>query len=394
MSSAVINRNRALNRLRWRWAAFIIACLCFLSAGFILLNAAWGPDYAQRWLLISAVVSFYLAIFIWFSLEHNHRPSENRLIPSFGIGSSITLGRGLLLAGLAGFLTSPLPDGFFAWLPGMLYLTAGLLDYFDGYLARRTNQVTVLGEILDIRLDSLGVFAAALLAIQYGQLPYWYLLVAFARYIYLFGLWLWRRAGFEVHELPPSVSRRLFAGLQMGFLTVMLLPLFSPPGTHIAALLFALPFLVGFTRDWLYAAGILRTSERPDSEIISILNQWASLSIRLAVSTTIVLLISQSIGNLSNLSSPMALMILVNLLVAVTIAFGIAGRLFAVIGLCMLGFAQMYTPLTTVQILLAAGYVALIYLGTGAYSLWKPEDRVLFYHRGAPRVKPVQAEPA
>jgi len=394
MSTTEINHIQALRRLRWRWAAFLITCLCFLAAGFTFLNAIWRPGYAQRWLVITSVVSLYLALLLWSSLEHNHRSEESRLLPSFGTGTDISLGRGLLLAGLAGFLTSPLPGGFLAWLPGLLYLAASLLDYFDGYLARRANQATKLGEILDIRLDSLGVFAAALLAVQFGQLPYWYLLVAFARYIYLFGLWLWRRAGFEVHELPPSASRRLFAGMQMGFLTMILLPLFSPPGTHVAALLFALPFLVGFTRDWLYAAGILRTYERSGSEIISIFNQWAPLPLRLAVSTTIILLISQSIAAFSNLPTPTALMALVNLLVALAIAFGIAGRFFAVVGLCMLGFAQMYNPFTTIQILLTAGYVSLIYLGTGPFSLWKPEDRILFHRRGAPRVKPVQAEPA
>ena len=394
MSTTENNHIQALRRLRWRWAAFLITCLCFLAAGVTYLNAIWKPGDAQRWLVITSVVSLYLALLLWSSLEHNHRSEESRLLPSFGTGTDISLGRGLLLAGLAGFLTSPLPGGFLAWLPGLLYLAASLLDYFDGYLARRANQATKLGEILDIRLDSLGVFAAALLAVQFGQLPYWYLLVAFARYIYLFGLWLWRRAGFEVHELPPSASRRLFAGMQMGFLTMILLPLFSPPGTHVAALLFALPFLVGFTRDWLYAAGILRTYERSGSEIISIFNQWAPLPLRLAVSTTIILLISQSIAAFSNLPTPTALMALVNLLVALAIAFGIAGRFFAVVGLCMLGFAQMYNPFTTIQILLTAGYVSLIYLGTGPFSLWKPEDRILFHRRGAPRVKPVQAEPA
>jgi CDP-diacylglycerol--glycerol-3-phosphate 3-phosphatidyltransferase len=181
--------------------------------------------------------------------------------------------------------------------------------------------------------------------------------------------------------------------MQMGFLTILLLPLFSPPGTHIAALLFALPFLVGFTRDWLYAAGILIPSERSGAGFIFKFNQWAPVFIRLAVSMTIILLVSRSIGNLSNLSIPMSLMVLVNLAAALAIAFGIAGRLFAVIGLCMLGFAQFYSPLTPIQILLAAGYVALIYLGTGPFSLWKPEDQVIFGRRGAPQAKPVQEEP-
>jgi CDP-diacylglycerol--glycerol-3-phosphate 3-phosphatidyltransferase len=40
------------------------------------------------------------------------------------------------------------------------------------------------------------------------------------------------------------------AGLQMVFLGLVLLPLLSPPITHVAAVLILLPFLAGFLLDW------------------------------------------------------------------------------------------------------------------------------------------------
>jgi hypothetical protein len=42
----------------------------------------------------------------------------------------------------------------------------------------------------------------------------------------------------------------------------------------------------------------------------------------------------------------------------------------------------MIASLTPVQIIQAALYTAILYMGTGAYSLWKPEDR-LIYNRTA-----------
>ena len=40
------------------------------------------------------------------------------------------------------------------------------------------------------------------------------------------------------------------AGLQMAFLGIVLLPLFDPPITDVAAILILVPFLAGFLIDW------------------------------------------------------------------------------------------------------------------------------------------------
>ena len=39
------------------------------------------------------------------------------------------------------------PNGYFSAL--LLFFLAGITDYFDGYLARKYNAVSKLGEILD-----------------------------------------------------------------------------------------------------------------------------------------------------------------------------------------------------------------------------------------------------
>jgi hypothetical protein len=78
------------------------------------------------------------------------------------------------------------------------------------------------------------------------------------------------------------------------------------------------------------------------------------------------------------------------LVVALLLLFGAAGRLTAILGLILLGLQQMSAPLSAFQIALAGLFTALLYLGTGGLSLWKPEDRLITRRAGERR--PVAAE--
>src|SRR5262245_59296310 len=70
-----------------------------------------------------------------------------------GPATAVTLGRGLLIAGVAGFLFLD-PTGAAVWIPGPLYALAALLDRLDGALARRTASVSALGAALDVTTDA------------------------------------------------------------------------------------------------------------------------------------------------------------------------------------------------------------------------------------------------
>ena len=241
-----------LRQLRLKWALFAGVCLLLLVSGAITLFPTWAPEHTLRWSIIASLAIIYLLVVFWRNLGANHRRSETQLLPALGWGNLMTLFRGLMIAGLLGFLFSPAPQGWLVWAPGVLYTLVCLADFLDGYLARVTNHVTRLGEALDMSFDGVGVLGAVLLAIQYGQLPAWYITVGMARYLFLAGMWLRQRGGKVNYPLPPSIRRRGLAGLQMGFLAVMLWPIFSPPGTYIAAALFGLPFLISFLFDWLF----------------------------------------------------------------------------------------------------------------------------------------------
>jgi CDP-diacylglycerol--glycerol-3-phosphate 3-phosphatidyltransferase len=388
MAVQLLQGSTCLSSLRKRWAALTLTGALLLAIGYALLHAGWRPDYALQWLFISASGMAYLSWTLWRGLADNYRAGEvGYLLPTIGAGNLLTLLRGALIATLAGFLFSPRPPGWLAWLPGLLYTFAAFSDLFDGYLARRANHATRLGEQLDLHLDGLGVLIAALLLVQYGQVPPWYLLVGLARYLFLAGIWLRRRWGKPVYELAHSAARRPFAGAQMGFIGVVLLPLFSPPGTHLAGALFALPFLAGFTIDWLTVSGVISagfSSARAQSSdrVQRILLQWIPVLLRAIVAAVLAFSVAAKMREGTTLGSLLpgpgySLGLILFLAGLALIALGTAGRAGALLVLIAIGLQQPAGSLAPVDLFLITGATALFFLGTGTFSLWTPENRII-----------------
>jgi CDP-diacylglycerol--glycerol-3-phosphate 3-phosphatidyltransferase len=385
MFPKAINPSSTLGNLRRQWAAFAVLSLSFLAGGYALLSLAWQPDLAACWLILPSAVMAYLLVVLWRNLDANHRPGESWLLPAFGWGNALTLLRGTLVAALAGFLFLPRPEGWLAWAPGILYTLSDAADFFDGYVARITRHATRLGEVLDMSFDGLGVLIASTLAVQYGQVPVWYLAVGLARPIFLAGMWLRNRLGKPNYELPPGLSRRVFAGLQMGFLAVVLWPLFSPPGTHIAAALFGLPLLAGFFLDWLAVSGVFQPGSRTSREQKTFLIRWLPVLLRLGILVLGLGLFFGARQTSSGQAAAMPLLAVLHALAISLIVFGIVARTSAILALCILGFYQMLASLAPVQIALAVAYTAILYLGSGAFSLWAPEDQLVYRRAGEPR---------
>ena len=167
-----------------------------------------------------------------------------------GTANKITLFRGILLCGVAGFATIPPPSGPLTWLPGCLFAAAVGADVLDGAVARRKGETTRLGEVLDREFDALGTLVAALVAYRYGQVPLFYIGVGSIYYWFTLGLWWRRKRGRPVHDLPSSLFRRIAGAGQSVFLVMALLPLFEPAMTYWASWIFGLLVLVSFARDW------------------------------------------------------------------------------------------------------------------------------------------------
>jgi cardiolipin synthase len=64
------------------------------------------------------------------------------------------------------------------WVSVIMFTAAGITDFFDGYLARRANQVSNLGRFLDPIADKLLVASVLLLIVAFGRIGPWCYLAA------------------------------------------------------------------------------------------------------------------------------------------------------------------------------------------------------------------------
>ena len=69
-------------------------------------------------------------------------------------------------------------------------------------------------------------------------------------------------------------------------------------------------------------------------------------------------------------------------LALILLALGVLNRSVAVSGLVLLGLQQIFSGLSPLQILLAAGLSASVFLGPGSFALWSPEERLVYHHAG------------
>jgi hypothetical protein len=173
------------------------------------------------------------------------------------------------------------------------------------------------------------------------------------------------------------VRRRAFAGVQMSFLFFVLLPVFSPPRTTLAAFVFAAPFLIGFLIDWL-AVSSLRVSRlvgRMNSGFrhVKAAIDWLPTVLRAAAA----LLLTARV--ITGMHGALAL---AETVVAVFLLLGLSGRISAILGLVLLGIQPLAAELASIQILLIVLYTAVLYLGTGPLSLWRPEERWIYRRAG------------
>jgi len=371
-----------LRILRLKWGCATAFGLAIWLVSFTWLKTWWQFPYPLRWLLMSGLALAYLLWVLWRHLPDNHRPEESNILPTLGLGNLLSITRGFILVFFCGFLFSPWPDsGWQAWLPGLLYTLAALPDFVDGIAARLTNHITKLGETLDISTDSLGVLSVALLSVQYGQVPWWYLSVGLARYVFLGGIWLRHKLHLPIYDLPFSVRRRGFAALAMGLFLVILYPVFKPPGTDAAAAVFAFYILSGFLWDWLVTIGWLPT--QPGEKYLrleKIIVQYVPIVLRLALLSLALIVLGLVLP-----SGGQSLLLWVELGLIICVTLGIAGRFMAIAGLVILGLFPTAPAMVIIQMGLILLYANLLFLGTGAFSLWPIEDHLIYRRVGDPQ---------
>jgi CDP-diacylglycerol--glycerol-3-phosphate 3-phosphatidyltransferase len=230
----------------------LVVVLAASAAGW----AAWPGAHAAAFAALAVTTWLVVAATLWHA-----RPLAQPEATGLGAATHLTLLRGLLVSLTAGFVAVPPSSAeagaLVGWLPAALYGLAAICDRFDGILARRLGQATALGARLDEAMDALGLMVAPAVAVAWGRLPPWYLLVGAVYYLYRGGLWLRRRRALPLYleRVRPKRSTRIFAGLQMTLVAAALAPIAPPDVTAVAATLLMMPTLAFFARDWLIATG-------------------------------------------------------------------------------------------------------------------------------------------
>lgn len=319
-------------------------------------------------------------------LGGNHRlGEEGRLYPTLGAANWISLFRAGAIVSLAGLLPMTLlpghglPNGL-SWAPGLVYLGIALADLLDGLVARRQKRETELGKRLDVTTDAAGLLVASLLAVNLGRLPAVYLLVGLAYYPFIFGIWLRQKRRQPLVALQPRPYARIIAGFQMGLVGMALLPILHPTFTVVAAYIFMMPLLVGFLRDWLVVSCRVAIDDNQQTAAerrVGVLwMRLMPLALRLTILVCGAILAG---GGVSSVHLPWYLALGIGCL---CIGLALMGRSAALFLTLLL--ASNLSPLgrSMPAMILFGATATLMLTGTGALSLWAPEEKLLYRHNG------------
>ena len=98
----------------------------------------------------------------------------------------LTLGRMILVPVFMVAILCAIPSG--SYWAALIFIIASFTDFLDGYLARKNNQVTNFGKIMDPLADKLLVAAALISLVQLGDVPAWIAILILGREFAVTGL--------------------------------------------------------------------------------------------------------------------------------------------------------------------------------------------------------------
>jgi len=117
--------------------------------------------------------------------------------------------------------------GFFGsqYVAMVIFVAAGLTDIADGYIARKRNEVTDFGKLMDPLADKILVLAAMLWFLEQGVMPAWAVLIVVVREFLVTALRMIAVDNGRV--IAAGISGKIKTVVTMVCLTVMFLDLQS-----------------------------------------------------------------------------------------------------------------------------------------------------------------------
>jgi|GEM_PF-66219 len=114
------------------------------------------------------------------------RPPTNFKKEVYAVPNLITYLRILLLPVI--LIVVEQDSRWHGFMAGMIFWVACMTDFFDGYAARKLNQVTILGKLLDPLADKLIVSSILIMMVPMGRVPAWIVIILLAREFTITGL--------------------------------------------------------------------------------------------------------------------------------------------------------------------------------------------------------------
>lgn len=126
------------------------------------------------------------------------------------------------------------PDGrdnlVLRWIAAVLFIVAASTDKVDGWLARRNDQVTELGKLMDPIADKLLMCSALILLSAFGELAWWITLLFLVREV---GITVMRmlvidKGGKVIAAAWPGKLKTVFQSIALSFYMVPMWSLCNP----------------------------------------------------------------------------------------------------------------------------------------------------------------------
>lgn len=136
-----------------------------------------------------------------------------------------------------------IPAGYFLATPGYFYreiavliiLVAVSTDALDGYFARKFNEISEFGKIIDPLADKIGVGIVVVMLVIFGDIPLWFAVAVLSRDLIIFfaGLYIKTKTGII---LPSTMSGKVAVSFLALYLVLSILKYESME--HVVTFLF------------------------------------------------------------------------------------------------------------------------------------------------------------
>jgi CDP-diacylglycerol--glycerol-3-phosphate 3-phosphatidyltransferase len=140
------------------------------------------------------------------------------------------------------------------YFASLLFVLASATDFFDGYIAREWNQMTMLGAILDPLADKMLTLAAFLGLMMIGEASAWAIYIIIVRELFITGIRT--VAVSEGLSVKASWAGKIKTVLQM--IAIGFLLMHWPFGAELLWLAVAITLYSGFEYLWGFRKALLK----------------------------------------------------------------------------------------------------------------------------------------